>query len=50
MKQSTSAEERIIAILLGLEGLVAADIVRTVAVAPTLTGVADLAGIGGRLI
>ena len=49
MKQATSAEERIIA-LLGLEVLVAADIVRTVAVAPTLTDVADLAGIGGQLM
>ena len=33
------------AILLGLEVLVAADIIRTVAVAPTLTSVAVLAGI-----
>jgi uncharacterized membrane protein len=33
------------AILLGLEVLVAADIIRTVAVTPTLTGVAVLAGI-----
>jgi uncharacterized membrane protein len=32
-------------ILLGLELLVAADIIRTVAVTPTLTGVAVLAGI-----